>query len=231
MAEACSNRFGRVEAGGELPSNCNGLRPARGLRGRTARRGVSARTEDSSPHASSSAGGRAGTEVAGEAPPMIRENVIRVLPPNLLVSHYLTASYCYYHLNLSPMTDEAFDLMCVRLKKHYKELTHRHWRLVEYDSLTAGTCLLRMDQFPQIVQMSADMYLDKAHNGEMEADLLSRFGGAPAPRARRTRPSVPVEETKPATTRIKRVRPTPAPAPEPPKATAPRIRRVRPSVR
>lgn len=162
---------------------------------------------------------------------MIRENVIRVLPPNLLVSHYLTASYCYYHLNQSPMTDEAFDLLCVRLKKHYKEITHRHWRLVEYDSLDAGTCLLRMDQFPQIVQIGADMYLAKANNGEMEADLLSRYGGATAPRTRRTRPSVLVGEAKPATARIKRARPTPEPEPPATTVPAPRVRRVRPSVR
>ena len=32
-----------------------------------------------------------------------------------LVSHYLLASYCYYHDNRSPMTDHAFDRLCVRL--------------------------------------------------------------------------------------------------------------------
>lgn len=161
---------------------------------------------------------------------MIRENVVRVIPVNLLVSHYLVASYCYYHLNQSPMTDEAFDLLCVRLRDNYKKLNHTHLHLVEFESLSAGTCMLRMEQFPQIVQMSADMYMSRALSGELGSDILARYGSASGSRMRRTRPIPPVVEETRATTRIKRVRPAPPPAPPPAKATTPRVRRVRPSV-
>ena len=161
---------------------------------------------------------------------MIGEDVVRILPINMLVPHYLVASYCYYHLNQSPMTDHAYDLLCVRLRENYRKIEHQHKELVEFAALRAGSCFIAMDAFPLIIQMSADSYMSRALSGEMATDLTKRYGAPQTTRMRRTRPIAPVTEEKPATTRIRRVRPAPAPSPEPPETSAPRIRRVRPSV-
>ena len=161
---------------------------------------------------------------------MIGEDVVRILPINMLVPHYLASSYCYYHLNQSPLTDHAYDLLCVRLRENYRKIEHKHKHLVEFAALRAGSCFIAMDDFPMIVQMSADSYMARARSGEMSADLLQRYGTPQKARMRRTRPvAQPTEETA-VTPRVRRVRPSPPAAPEPPKAPTPRVRRVRPSV-
>ena len=90
---------------------------------------------------------------------MLTKTDIQNLPSGLLIPHYLMSSYCYYQLNQSPMTDGAFDYLCVRLAGEYDSLEHQHKHLVEPESLDAGTCMLGMKEYPAIVANGAERYL------------------------------------------------------------------------
>ena len=137
---------------------------------------------------------------------MLRAADIDKLPAGLLVPHYLLASYCYYHLSQSPMTDDAFDRLCGRLLESYDTVRHPHKRLVDTGSLEAGTCLLGMQEYPLIVQNSAEMYLASCEDLSILEQIRNRTGPPPRPR-RRLRP-VPAEPVvvKPTVRRVRRVR-------------------------
>lgn len=140
---------------------------------------------------------------------MLTKIDIALLPSRLLVSHYLLASYCYYWLYRSPMTDDAFDMLCVRLDKEWEKIDHQHKALVERGALSAGTCLLPVDDYPTIVKSGAHGYLHGCLNGDISKVLHREFGGQPAPlpRARRTRPATKVEPPPAPTPRVRRTRP------------------------
>lgn len=100
---------------------------------------------------------------------------VEVLPPGLLVPHYLMASYLYYIAYQSPMTDEAYDYLCKRLYAEWDEVEHQHKHLVEHEALTAGTCLLNAKDYPTCVLMGADGYMRNATSGRLKIDLHTLY--------------------------------------------------------
>ena len=78
----------------------------------------------------------------------------------MLVPYYLMASYAYYKLDDTFMSDEAFDTICTNLLKHWDEVEHRHKHLIQKDALQAGTgYALPFDTFPKIIKESAKTLL------------------------------------------------------------------------
>ncbi len=74
--------------------------------------------------------------------------------PNLLVPWYLMASYSYYHLNKSIMSDDMYDSICKRLLDsiHSFEIDHVHLYLCDDDALRAGTAFhLKKADYPLMV--------------------------------------------------------------------------------
>lgn len=78
-----------------------------------------------------------------------------------LVKHYLLASYCYYQQNISPMTDHAFDRLCVRLLERWDHIdpkVYHHKNLINKGDVEAGTCLLKESAYPSIISVHAFEY-------------------------------------------------------------------------
>jgi hypothetical protein len=132
---------------------------------------------------------------------MISLGVIQSLPVGLLVPHYLLASYCYYWQDVSPMTDEAFDYLCIRLNDEWDAVEHRHKHLVERGSLAAGSCFLAHDDFPLMVQLGYLTYYTRAVSGAMEEDLKSLTRKV----IKRTRVPAPIKPEEPTTATVRRV--------------------------
>jgi len=82
--------------------------------------------------------------------------------PGQLIQHYLLSAYCYYHLDDSPLTDAAFDRLCVRLGECWDTLEHQHKGIISKGDIDAGTCLLSADDFPNMVKHSAYDYIQAA---------------------------------------------------------------------
>lgn len=157
---------------------------------------------------------------------MLRRAEIEILPPRLLVSHYLLASFAYYWLNKSPMTDDAFDYLCVRLSKEWHSIEHGHKHLIDREALSAGTNLLPQGQYPQIIKATVLGYCTSCLDGTLAPVLHRQFGRPAGVVMRRTRAQAKESDPTP-TVRVRRVRPAPAPEPEP--NPTPRVRRTRPS--
>ena len=123
---------------------------------------------------------------------MIEAITISRMLGNHLVHHYLLASFCYYHLNESPMTDEAFDFLCSRLQRELPDATTSHAALINPDDLDAGTCLIPRDKFPSIVVMTAFEYLSKCANNQIQKELEPHLAVAvvPAKRVSRRAPTI-----------------------------------------
>lgn len=133
------------------------------------------------------------------------ETIYRMLD-NQLVHHYLLASFCYYHLAESPMTDAAFDVLCNRLQTRLPHATCDHAKIINPDDLSAGTCLLSYDRFPRIVTVTAFDYIFKCKMNLIQAEMESHL--------------MPVNTTSAATLRVRRSKPVEA-------LEAPTVRRVR----
>lgn len=120
-----------------------------------------------------------------------------------LIHHYLLASYCYYQLSMSPMTDAAFDRLCKRLQERWDFIDgsvfpHKH--LIDLESLEAGTCMLAESKYPTMVKCSAYSYDAKCHTQQFLLDLEPHLLPIPSSRriARRTPPTVATVSVKPA---------------------------------
>ena len=59
--------------------------------------------------------------------------------PNMLVPYYLMYSYAYYKENESLITDSEYDQICQDLITNWDDITHWHKRLLNLESLKAGT--------------------------------------------------------------------------------------------
>jgi hypothetical protein len=129
------------------------------------------------------------------------ETIYRMLD-NQLVHHYLLASFCYYHLHESPMTDAAFDVLCNRLQKRLPYATCDHAKIVNPDDLDAGTCLLPYDHFPRIVTVTAFDYIFKCRMNTMQAELEPHLALVARSDTTRIRRSKPVEVAEP----VRRIR-------------------------
>lgn len=147
---------------------------------------------------------------------MLRREHIECLPVNLMVPHYLAAAYCYYVCDQSPMTDDAFDRLCMRMLEHWDDIEHMHKKIINVGDLEAGTCLLGSLEYPLRVQIGAAGYLQRCQNGQMVKDLGLDAPARPSGRRIPTaRPSTQV-----ATRRVAAVR-RPAPQPVEPPAEEP----------
>ena len=58
---------------------------------------------------------------------------------NMLVPYYLMFSYAYYQENESLIPDTEYDQICQDLITNWNDITHWHKRLLDLDSLRAGT--------------------------------------------------------------------------------------------
>lgn len=78
------------------------------------------------------------------------------LRANLLVPHYLMASWLYYVHDESLMTDEAYDHCCVRLDAEWEQITHPHRCWIDRASLSATTgYTIDYRRLPQIIEHAA----------------------------------------------------------------------------
>lgn len=92
---------------------------------------------------------------------MIDTDTVNRFKDGHLIKHYLLASYCYYHLDESPMTDAAYDRLCVRLAGRWSAIDENAYpqkRVISKGDVDAGTCLLPEKAFPSIVRDSAPTY-------------------------------------------------------------------------
>ena len=58
---------------------------------------------------------------------------------NMLVPYYLMFSYAYYQENESLVPDAEYDQICQDLITNWNDITHWHKRLLNLESLKAGT--------------------------------------------------------------------------------------------
>ncbi len=58
---------------------------------------------------------------------------------NMLVPYYLMFSYAYYKENESLIEDTEYDQICRDLITNWNDITHWHKKLLNLESLKAGT--------------------------------------------------------------------------------------------
>lgn len=80
---------------------------------------------------------------------------------NLVVPWLLAASFCYYRLDQSILSDAVFDKACRWLLDNYDGVTHKHKYLLDKGSLEAGTLyhLIESD-YPLVIRVSAYDLID-----------------------------------------------------------------------
>jgi hypothetical protein len=151
---------------------------------------------------------------------MIEVHTVMRMKGGHLVQHYLMASYLYYHMNLSPMTDAAFDKLCERLLAQYDSIDHPHKYLIDKGELESGTGFyIPENQYPHIIRnpLSIENYFKLCESDQIQALLEPHLLPAdvlrPAPRIMRVRrpepEPEPVAPSRPA--RIVRTPPSAAP--------------------
>lgn len=74
---------------------------------------------------------------------------------NVLVPWYLMASYLYYHRDESLLRDETYDRLCKRLDAEWDSITHPHRDVVRRVELRAGSCFLKIEDFPMVARSAA----------------------------------------------------------------------------
>lgn len=103
---------------------------------------------------------------------MLDEHDISLMKPGQLVSHFLLASYCYYQMDKSPMTDPAYDLLCRRLLQEYDKIEHPHKHLITTDMLISGTAYnIGEHDYPLIVSTGAEKYFANCISGRLREEL------------------------------------------------------------
>ena len=90
---------------------------------------------------------------------------------NSCISFFLSASYCYYILYQSLMTDEAFDKLCKWMLENYDSLEHEHKHLVTKEMLSAGSGYnIPYDGYLLRVQNSASYFIEALYKSKGEKD-------------------------------------------------------------
>lgn len=106
----------------------------------------------------------------------INADWVRRIKLNLLVPHYLMASYLYYHCDLSLMTDDGYDLCCNRLYKFWSVIKHRHKSLISRSALTATTGYhIKRRDIPTIVQVAAHSLYSLIENDQTYESICASF--------------------------------------------------------
>ena len=78
------------------------------------------------------------------------------------VSWYLVHSFLYYQCDTSLISDDEYDMLCKRLFKEWSKIKHKHKKLLDKDSLKAGSGFhLRYKDYPMVVKVTAFSLLDK----------------------------------------------------------------------
>jgi hypothetical protein len=107
---------------------------------------------------------------------MLTKNTVEQLPVGALVHQYLLASFAYYIMHTSPMTDDAFDYVCEKLLQEYDNFEHQHKKYIDKEALKAGTAYhMKETDYPSIVQHSADLYVQACLSGKLEQHYLDMF--------------------------------------------------------
>lgn len=82
--------------------------------------------------------------------------------PRTVVGWIVVASYAYYHLDVSLLSDTLFDQACKWLLDNYDDVEHRLKYLVDRDSLAAGSLYnVPMTSYPGGVRYLAEQYRDR----------------------------------------------------------------------
>lgn len=82
--------------------------------------------------------------------------------PNLSVPWFLMASYTYYILNKSILSDTYYDQLSHFILDNWDTLEHRHKHLLDKNGLEAGTAYyLKKDDYPWICRSAAEGLIEK----------------------------------------------------------------------
>lgn len=92
-----------------------------------------------------------------------------------LLQAYLMTSYLYYTCNVSVILDDLYDSIAKTLLKHYDQFDHQHKHLVSKADLEAGTLYhLRGNDYPQMVQTAADLWMNAGTEAREQKELELR---------------------------------------------------------
>lgn len=97
-------------------------------------------------------------------------DLVDLLSPAQLLTHYLSASYGYYiHHESVWETDQAYDYLCKRLLEVFDTFEHRHKHLTDKEALAAGTGYhIALSDYPPQVYHGWPNYVTRLNNGSME---------------------------------------------------------------
>ena len=76
---------------------------------------------------------------------VVRKNI------NMTVPWYLMSAYAYYHQDDPILTDETFDMLGRMMIKEWDKIKHRHKEIITEGDLKAGTCLIKLHEYPRLV--------------------------------------------------------------------------------
>ncbi len=109
---------------------------------------------------------------------MLKRNTVELMKDGHLVHHFLLASFAYYVLHQSPLTDDAFDHLCKRLLERYDHFEHPHKKFIDKEMLQAGTAYnLKEADYPLIVQHGAESYIARCMSGALTEHFEKEYGG------------------------------------------------------
>jgi len=84
---------------------------------------------------------------------------------NALVPWFLMASYAYYVMGTSIMSDKEFDNLASKLQKNWSTIKHPHKHLITKEMLAATTGFTL--DYPSIVKYSAIEYLNSLSKNQL----------------------------------------------------------------
>lgn len=102
-----------------------------------------------------------------ETPKQIGTDIILRMQDNHLIQHYLMASYCYYMLDESPMTDEAYDLVCKLLTERWDQIEHQHKKFISFADNKVASAFNEVSKYPTMVRVAAMGYTERITSGEL----------------------------------------------------------------
>lgn len=83
--------------------------------------------------------------------------VVKAKGPNMTVPWILMGAFLYYHRDVTILTDGTYDDLTRTLKERWREVTHRHKRLLTGLTKDGSSTLynLREPQYPLICRSAA----------------------------------------------------------------------------
>ena len=77
---------------------------------------------------------------------------------NLTIPFYLMASYAYYKLDKSIISDQAFDDLAKVMLENWEMIEHRHKSFINKEDLSAGTFL---GKYPSMAIGAVETFIEK----------------------------------------------------------------------